>query len=51
MVAASAEAIAITAYKRDLGLILTVELYCDSAAALGITKWAGIGKVRHLLTR
>ena len=48
MVAASAEAIAIAAYARDLGLDLAVEMYCDSAAALGITNRAGIGKVRHL---
>ena len=51
MVAASAEALAISAYARDLGLELAVEMYCDSAAALGITNRAGIGKVRHLRTQ
>ena len=51
MVAASAEAIAIADYVRDLGLDLAVEMYCDSAAALGITNRAGIGKVRHLRTQ
>ena len=51
MVAASAEALAIAAYSRDLGLDLAVEMYCDSAAALGITNRAGIGKVRHLGTQ
>ena len=45
MVAASAEALAIVACSRDLGLDLAVEMYCDSAAAFGITNWAGIGKV------
>ena len=51
MVAASAEALAIATYLRDLGLDLAVEMYCDSAAALGITKRAGIGKVRHFRTQ
>ena len=43
MVAASAEALAISAYARDLGMNLECEMYCDSAAALGITNRAGIG--------
>jgi len=51
MVAASAEALAMTAYGRDLGLELQCELYCDSSAALGIAQRAGIGKVRHLRTQ
>ena len=51
MVAASAETLAIAAYAKDLGLELQCELYCDSAAALGITQRAGIGKVRHLRTQ
>ena len=51
MVAASAETLAIAAYAKDLGLDLKCELYCDSAAALGITQRAGIGKVRHLRTQ
>lgn len=51
MVAASAEAIAMAAYGRDLGLDLDIDMYCDSAAALGITNRAGIGKVRHLRTQ
>ena len=51
MVSASAEAIAIAAYARDLGMDLGIEMYCDSAAALGITNRAGIGKVRHLRTQ
>ena len=50
MVVASAEALAIAAYSRDLGLDLAVEMHCDSAAALGITNRAGIDKVRHLRT-
>ena len=51
MVAASAETLALAAYARDLGLVLECELYCDSAAALGIAQRAGIGKVRHLRTQ
>ena len=45
MVAASAETMAIVAYAGDLGMIVTGEVYTDSAAALGISKRAGIGKV------
>ena len=51
MVGASAETIAIAAYAADLGLSFDCELYCDSAAALGISQRAGIGKVRHLRTQ
>ena len=51
MVAASAETLAVAAYAKDQGLELQCELYCDSAAALGITQRAGIGKVRHLRTQ
>ena len=51
MVAASAEALAVQAYARDLGMEVNVELYADSSAALGIAKRAGIGKVRHLRTQ
>ena len=39
------------AYARDLGLEVACEMYCDSAAALGITNLEGIGKVRHLRTQ
>ena len=45
MVAALAEALAIAAYSRDLGLDLAVDIYCDSAAAIGITNRPAIGKV------
>ena len=45
MVFASAEALAISAYARDLGLNLGIEMYYDSVASLGI------GKVRHLRTQ
>ena len=51
MVAASAETLALQAYAHDLGLEFGCELYCDSAAALGIAQRAGIGKVRHLRTQ
>ena len=51
MVAASTETLGLQAYARDLGLDMKCELYCDSAAALGIAQRAGIGKVRHLRTQ
>ena len=51
MVAASAESLAIMSYARDLGKTLAGEVYTDSAAALGISQRAGIGKVRHLRTQ
>ena len=51
MVGASAKTIAIAAYADDSGLSFGCELYCDSAAALGISQRAGIGKVRHLRTQ
>ena len=51
MVAVSAETLALAAYARDLGIDMECELYCDSAAALGISQRAGIGKVRHLRTQ
>ena len=47
MVAASAEALAVQAYAKDLGINMGVEMYADSSAALGIAKRAGIGKVRN----
>ena len=50
-VAASAEAIALVVYCKDLGMDMEAELYCDSSAALGIAHRAGIGKVRHLRTQ
>ena len=51
MLAASAESLAMIAYCRDLGMTIGGEVYTDSAAALGITHRAGIGKVRHLRTQ
>ena len=51
MVAASAESLAVISYSRDLGRELGGEIYTDSAAALGISQRAGIGKVRHLRTQ
>ena len=50
MVPASAEAMAMQSYARDLGVEVKNELYTDSSAALGIAKRAGIGKVRHSRT-
>ena len=51
MVAASAEALAIVAYAKDVGIDMTGEVYFDSIAALGISHRCGIGKVRHLRTQ
>ena len=51
MVTASAETLAMIAYARDLGHELDGEVFTDSAAALGISQRAGIGKVRHLRTQ
>ena len=51
MVAASAETLAIMAYAQEIGMALGGEVYTDSSAALGISKRAGIGKVRHLRTQ
>ena len=51
MVAASAEALGLQAYARDLGMEMACEMFCDSSAALGISQRAGIGKVRHLRTQ
>ena len=51
MVAASAETLALAAYTRDIGLHLDCGLYCDSAAALGISQRASIGKVHHFHTQ
>ena len=41
---------AIMAYAWNLGVFVTGEVYSDSAAVLGISQRAGIGKVRHLRT-
>ena len=51
MVMASAEAIAIIGYAKDLGMFLECEMLADSSAALGIAQRAGVGKVRHLRTQ
>ena len=51
MVVASQESLAISSYCRDLGRKLSGEVFTDSAAALGISQRAGIGKVRHLRTQ
>ena len=51
MVVASQESLAISSYCRDLGRTMSSEVFTDSAAALGISQRAGIGKVRHLRTQ
>ncbi len=51
MVAASAEALAVIAFARDLGMKMEGDVYTDSSAALGIAQRKGIGKVRHLRTQ
>ena len=48
MVKGAAEGIGLQSLARDLGLDLPLQLYVDSAAAIGICRRSGIGRVRHL---
>ena len=48
VVLTSAEALAVQACARDIGMSIRVEKYADSSAALGIAKRAGTEQVRHL---
>ena len=47
-VKATTEALGIHAWGRDLGLEMAVRMHADSAAAIGICRRSGIGRVRHL---
>ena len=51
MAVASAESLAMIAYIKDLGGIVSGEVYADPSAAFGISQRFGIGKVRHLRTQ
>ena len=48
VVKAATEGIGLQSLARDLGIDLTLQLYADSSAAIGICRRTGIGKVRHL---
>ena len=48
VVKATTEALGIQAWGRDLGLEMAVRMHADSAAAIGICRRSGIGRVRHL---
>ena len=48
VVKAATEGIGLQSLARDLGIDLSLQLYADSSAAIGICRRAGIGKVRHL---
>ena len=47
IVKGTTEALGIQSVGRDLGLRMTLSMHADSAAAVGICKRAGIGRVRH----
>ena len=48
VVKGATEAIGLRSLAHDLGLELRIELYADSAAAIGICRRTGVGRVRHL---
>ena len=48
IVKATAEALGLQSLGADLGLTVDIRVYADSAAAIGICRWSGIGRVRHL---
>ena len=48
MVKGAAEGLGLQSLARDLGIDLSLQLYADSAAAIGICRRTGIGRVRHL---
>ena len=43
-----AEAFGLRSLAADLGLAVSIQVYVDSAAAIGICRRSGIGRVRHL---
>ena len=47
IVKSTTEALGIQSVGRDVGLSMTLSILTDSAAAVGISKRAGIGRVRH----
>ena len=48
IVKATAEALGLQSLGADLGLTVSIQVYADSAAAIGICRRCGIGRVRHL---
>ena len=50
IVKATAEALGLQSLGADLGLTVDIRVYADSAAAIGICRRSGIGRVRHLAT-
>ena len=45
---ASAEALGLVALLKDLGYNVKGEIWGDASAALGIIKWRGLGRTRHI---
>ena len=50
IVKAAVQGMGLQSVARDLGEDLTMEIYTDSSAAMGVCNRKGIGKVRHLDT-
>merc|ERR1712122_102503 len=50
IVKGTAEALGLRSLAIDLGLTVSIQVYADSAAAIGICRRSGIGRVRHLAT-
>ena len=48
LVKGTTEALGIQSWGHDLGIALPVRMHADSAAAIGICRRSGIGRVRHL---
>ena len=48
IVKGAAEALGMQSLSRDLGVEMPLSLHADSAAAIGICRRSGIGRVRHL---
>ncbi len=48
VVKGATEALGVRSLVRDLGIELAIELFADSAAAIGICRRTGVGRVRHL---
>ena len=48
VVKAATEGIGLQSLARDLGIDLSLQIYADSSAAIGICRRTGIGRVRHL---
>ena len=51
MTACSSELLGMQACAQDLGISMSVAIYSDASAALGIVQRRGIGRVRHIRTQ